>query len=319
MGRPRRIRDGVVDLADRRGRVAPGEPAGQIAAPDEPGQRRRRPVAGLGAGLRQCDRTQRGRRRLRAQNRRRHRTVARQIPRIVRPALHRRLFGDHVDDQPGRSGVGGVGRAVLGSAAAYEPVLPLRHRRHRVGSPLVGGARVVAADGRGDLIEAGVEREAGLEREPGRHIDHPLAGGCDHDVAVFAGRSRFADPGRIEPLHPHVDAFVQCGPGQLHPLRRPRRQRRVQPGQQVGIHHVAAAVHQRRHHPEVDVSGGEHRSDPRQALSQVDRQLQAAGCPAPADVQPGPRSRRPRWRARRSPSSLVRCRPRAPGGRRARR
>jgi hypothetical protein len=52
MGGTQRIRHRVVDVADVGRRVATGESAAQIAKPDELGQRRRRPIAQLRAGLR---------------------------------------------------------------------------------------------------------------------------------------------------------------------------------------------------------------------------------------------------------------------------
>ncbi|CAM3006322.1 hypothetical protein MYSI104531_12950 [Mycobacterium simiae] len=253
------VRNGAVDIAGHRRALAARPAAGQIAAPHEISQRRRGHIAGLRCGIGGVNQRhvfgrggQFGDQLGRNQSLR-----AELVARRAALAGHGGLLGDHVDDQ--RSGRAlGASRALGAPTPAPQPIRPGRERAQRIRPALLAGARILRTDGGRHRVQARIQR--GSIRTEHHALDAGQAVAHLTDPHLPARRAVTASTHRIRvgPGHHLVHLRRQPGGGQRGPARHRGRQLCVHDRQHVGVGEQVGAIHQRLHHPKVDVPGSEY-------------------------------------------------------------
>ena len=265
MGGPDRVGHGVVDVGHFGRPVTAGEPAGQIAAADEVGQRRRGSVVRLRAQLRTArDGPQLRPAREVGHQLGRHRAVAGKQPGLLRAvAGHALGLGHQVDDD-----LAGVGAAVLPGGAVGRTAGAGQCRRARrqcpdgVGAPLSRGARVIAADHRRQLVEPAIQRRGvrGADRTP--ELRDPVPRRAHLHVAIRIRGALGAHSVGIGLSHMPIHDLGDLVSRQPIPARGVAGQPLVDGGHDVVVGDQAGAEHHCGDDAEVDLAGGEHRGQP---------------------------------------------------------
>ena len=264
VGRVRRpaaaIGHGVVDIADLGGFVAAGEPAAQVPVPDEVSQCRRGSVARLGPEFPGTSH--------RAQQRALgegadlvggNGAVARQVAGGIALAGDRGGLGHQVDHDLARLGdglpLGAVGRF---APAGHRGASSGQHR-HRVGPALLAGARVVAADGGGQLGQSAIQRRCIRCAQCAPELGQSVPGRADRDVSIGIRAPCAPFCGGVGLAHPPVHQFGDPGVGVGVPARRGGGQSGVDGGENVLVGDQPGAEHRHGDHPKIHLARGEGR------------------------------------------------------------
>ena len=193
-----------------------------------------------------------------------------------------------MDDDLSRRDVGVTSGAAGGGAVAHNGRCARGQCAQRIGTTLPLGPWVLGTYCGGQLVKPTVQRRSvgGADRPP--QFGQPVSGRTDLDVAILFGLAFGTNGVRVGVAHEPVDDLGDLVPRQGVPPGGVGGQPFVHSRQGVAVGDQSGPEHRRDDDAEIDLTGGEYRSQLRQPFEEFQAVVQLRRSAAATDSQFGP-------------------------------